>query len=393
MRSQKVDQRAARVIHRALVLNELRRCGPLSRSQLSERTQLSPAAVSFVTADLLEEDLLIERDHHTGRGRAIPLDVNYAGHFAVGLKIMESGLEAVLTDLSLQVLATLTVTYSDHTPASVTAAAAQATAALLGGAGLPRERLGGVGLGLPGTIGPHGTCLTSYRLGWRDVPITDLISQATGVPVWADNDVNAFATAERLVGRGKHARDFLVVTLGRGIGAGLILNGELYRGGRGGAGELGHLLSEPGGRPCECGKLGCLEAYASEPSLLRQLAEAGRALPDAASFARQLPHDPAAQAITAAAGERLGRALAQTANLLDPDLIIVGGEGVRLGDTLFTPLRRALDRHLHAAGPGTLPVLIEPWGDDAWARGAAGLVTEQFFGDSTLHQPARASPA
>ncbi|MBZ9751524.1 ROK family transcriptional regulator [Deinococcus sp. HMF7604] len=393
MRSQKVDQRAARVIHRTMILNELRRCGPLSRTQLAERTQLSPAAVSFVTADLLTEALLVEQAQHTSRGRAVPLDVNYAGHFAVGLKVMETHLEAVLTDLSLSVLGDLTVTYSDHTPQRVTAAAVEATNLLLAQAGLSRARLGGVGLGLPGNIDPHtGTCLKSYRLDWTEVPITGLISDALGVPVWADNDVNAFATAERLVGRGKHARDFLVVTVGRGIGSGLVLGGELYRGGRGGAGELGHLLSEPGGRVCECGKRGCLEAYAAEPSLAQQLAESGADVPNAVDFAALVADgDPGALTLVTDAGTRLGRALAQAANWLDPELIIVGGEGVRLGEPLFAPMRAALYAHLHTADAQTLPLLIDPWGDDAWARGAAGLVVEQFFGESSPSPPAEAA--
>ncbi len=394
MRSQKVDQRAARVIHRAMILNELRRHGPLSRTQLAQRTQLSTAAVSFVTADLIAEALLVERSQQASRGRAVPLDVNYAGHFAVGLKVMETRLEAVLTDLSLRTLAGTTVEYADHTPQSVTTAAARATDDLLAQAGLGRGRLGGVGLGLAGNIDPRsGLCMSSFRLGWRNVPITALISEATGVPVWADNDVNAFATAERLMGRGKHARDFLVVTVGRGIGSGLVLGGELYRGGRGGAGELGHLLSEPGGRLCECGKRGCLEAYASEPSLAQRLAESGVGLHGPADFAALVADgDPRALALVAEAGERLGRALAQAANLLDPELIIVGGEGVRLGEPLFAPMRGALYAHLHAPEPRRLPLLVEPWGDDAWACGAAGLVVEQFFGDREQGPPARAAP-
>lgn len=392
MRSQKVDQRAARVIHRTMILNELRRHGPLSRTQLAQRTQLSTAAVSFVTADLIAEALLVERSQQASRGRAVPLDVNYAGHFAVGLKVMETRLEAVLTDLSLRKIAGTTVEYASHTPQSVTAAAAQATADLLAQAGLGRGRLGGVGLGLAGNIDPRsGLCVSSFRLGWRNVPITALISEATGVPVWADNDVNAFATAERLLGRGKHARNFLVVTLGRGIGSGLVLGGELYRGGQGGAGELGHMLSEPGGRVCECGKRGCLEAYASEPSLAQQLAESGAGLRGAADFAALVVGgDPGALALVTDAGTRLGRALAQAANLLDPELIIVGGEGVRLGEALFAPMRGALAAHLHAPGGHDLPVLVEPWGDDAWACGAAGLVVEQFFGD---REPAPPTPA
>ena len=370
-------------MNRQLVLDELRRTGPLSRTRLAERTRLSPASITGVTGDLLAEGLLVEHPELAAqlRRNPVPLGINYAGHQTIGMKLLEHEIQAVLTDLALNVTARTTVSLTASTPEAVVRAARQArdqlTAARSGGG-----RLIGVGLGLAGQIdSERGVCTESYRSGWQNVPLGALLRESLAVPVWIDNDVNAFATAERLVGRARQATNLAVVTLGRGLGAALVVGGRLYRGPRGAAGEFGHVLSERNGRPCECGLRGCLEAYVASPNLLAQFNERYPGAPvgrveQLAELAAH--HDDRAVALLESAGERLGEGLGGLAALFDPELIIVGGEGVAVGETMLGAMRRAFKRR-HFMKTAQVELVIDTWGDDAWARGAAGLVVEHFF--------------
>lgn len=390
----KVDQGTARAMNRRLVLDELRRTGPLSRTRLAERTRLSPASITGVTGDLLAEGLLVEHPElaaHLPRN-PVPVGINYAGHQTIGMKLLEHEVQAVLTDLALNITARTTVALSSGAPEAVVQAARQArdhlTAARPGGG-----RLIGVGLGLAGQIdSERGVCVESYRSGWQNVPLGALLRENLAVPVWIDNDVNAFATAERLVGRARLATNLAVVTLGRGLGAALVLGGRLYRGPRGAAGEFGHVLSERDGRLCECGLRGCLEAYVASPNLVAQFNE--RYPDDAVGRVEELAElavrrDERAVAILESVGERLGEGLGDLAALFDPELIIVGGEGVVVGEVLLEAMRRAFGRRRFMK-TAQVELVIDTWGDDAWARGAAGLVVEHFFDGAVTLTPGNA---
>jgi predicted NBD/HSP70 family sugar kinase len=377
--SVKGDQGTVRAINRRLILNHVRRAGAMSRSELVERTGLSPAAVSIVTAELIADEFLIERSLGASSGGRPPilLDLNPGARLAIGLKVLEDHLAAVLTDFASAILERAEIPLPNHTPGAVADGAAEAVRVLLERAGRSRERVVGIGLGMPGVVNyASGTCVKSPILGWRDVPIARLITERTGISTFVDNNVNALAGAEGLFGRGKHASSFLTVTIGRGIGAGLVLDGSVYRGREGGAGEFGHMIVEPGGRRCECGRRGCLEAYASEPAILARVREAHphKPLEDLAAL-EGMARAGDAEVIAAIndAGRRVGLALANLVTLLNPELIILSGEGIRYGDAFIRPLRDSLSENAFDGLAIDLPVLVSDWGDDAWARGAASL--------------------
>jgi predicted NBD/HSP70 family sugar kinase len=213
------------------------------------------------------------------------------------------------------------------------------------------------------------------------VRLVDRLAGRLGLPVLIDNDVNTLAVAESLYGAGRAVANFVTVTTGRGVGLGIIVAGQLYRGRLGGAGEFGHLPVEPEGPPCECGRRGCLEALVAEPALVAQGRAAGILAdghgPDDLE-ARADAGDRRARAIFATAGERLGVAVAGLVNVLSPELIIVSGEGMRARHHIETPLRSALAAHVFPPLDG-VELLIDPWEDTKWARGAAALVLETFF--------------
>jgi predicted NBD/HSP70 family sugar kinase len=371
------DQRVVRALNRNAIFNTLHQEGPLSRVQLKVRSGLSGAAITGVVAELIRDGLVEEREGGLSTGGRPPvlLSVNYGGRSAVGIKLMERCLEAVLTNLGGEVQRHIQVQLRDQAPETVVQAVQQAVVTLDAGP------LIGVGMGLPGVVNAaQGICVHSDYLGWQNVPIARMLEEALGVPVTVDNDVNAFAAAERLFGHGKGVDDLIIVTVGRGIGAGLIANGQVLHGRDGGAGEFGHVVVEKDGRLCECGKRGCLEAYASENALVARIRELAPELsvsgPD-----DLLTHldDPRVAALLADAGERVGMQLANLINVLNPALIVIGGEGTRFGEALLGPLRMALRAHAYASLATDLPVVVEPWGDDAWARGAASLAVSHAF--------------
>lgn len=382
MPSLKGNQSTSRTLNRLLLLNHLRRHGPTARSDIAAATGLSPAAISYVSSELLEQQVITERDAVAdgGRRRMTRLDLNYAGHVSLGVKLMEHCLRATLTDLGTNVIDTLTAEVDARSPDAVAKAIADALNALLDRSGEDKKRLIGIGLAMPGQHdAERGICLRCDRFGWKDVPIATLISGLAGAPVWVDNDVNAFALAEHLFGAGRQASSLAVFSFGRGIGAAMIVDGQLLRGRYGGAGEIGHLSVVEGGPRCECGRLGCLEAVTSLPAILNAygiVRPSDKSIDPASLAALAGQGDSVACEILDTAGRRLGAAAATFASLFDPETMVIGGEGVLFGSALLDPLVATLKEKNFQRNT---EVFIEFWNDDAWARGAAALAIDSFF--------------
>ncbi len=237
-----------------------------------------------------------------------------------------------------------------------------------------------VGVGSAGQIDHHSgqVIYANDNLpGWTGMELGRRLGAAVGLPVYADNDVNAMALAEALRGAGAGRRVVVVVAVGTGIGGALVLDGQLFRGATGVAGELGHIPVVMRGALCVCGKRGCLEAYASGPRIAAAYTRAASLsgaveLPEVTAQARA--GDPLARAALARAGRRIGWALAGLVNTLNPDMLIVGGGVAEAGDLLLTPLRAAL--RAQAQGPASTAVEVRPalLGADAALLGAALLV-------------------
>jgi len=370
----------SRALNRRLILNLLRRQGAISRSEIATITGLSPSAVTFVVAELVEESLLVERDAvvgATGR-RPVPVDINYEARLAIGFKLHLHKIDCVLTDLATTPLVSHGAPVTDVSPGGVIETIATAIPALLTKSERSDRELMGIGLSIPGEIDArNGVCLQSPRFGWRDLPLAQMLAERVHVPVWIDDDINAFAVAQKLFGAGRQRRNFVALAIGAGIGSSLVVNGEIYHGSRSAAGKLGHTISVPGGRLCECGRRGCLMAHAAEGFMLEEWrAKTGAAAATRAEFAAAVnAGQPAALAILEEAGARIGRHLADLVNLIDPEVIVVGGESVEFGEALLAPIRAAMEQNVFFAKPPLLP----DWVPGSWARGAAALATQAIF--------------
>ena len=378
-----------RAINRSIILNTIKTYGPIDRAQIARVTGLSPATVTGITSELIETDLVFEKAPGDSRGGRPPilLAINPKGGYVIGIKLMEDHAIGALTDLEATVIVKDLIQLPDQSTTTVIRVLARLVERLISKAGIVKKKLIGVGIGLAGIVDfERGLLRQSPFFGWRDFPIRAQLQPHVKVPVYLDNDVNTLSMAEQWFGAGQGIDDFLTLTVGRGIGLGIVANGRFYRGTGGGAGEFGHTLIDPDGPVCDCGKRGCLETYVAYPGLIR---EAQSVNPNIMTIDDILvlneSMDPDVKLVLEKAGDLLGRSVANLINLLNPKLIIVGGEGVRLGKNFFDPMQFAIKKYSVPEMFGDCQIRIEPWGDDAWARGAASLVLRQLF-ENPVHQ-------
>jgi len=404
----KVSRQLGKQINSKLILN-LIKAGPISRAEIAADSGLSAATVSNLTSELIGQGLIRESGvGEATRGRPpVLLSLVSNARFVVGVKVMPGSLVAVVTDLDAEVIALRELKYSgtamyqdgslDTTPAEVVEKVTQLVDEVIKEAGIARTDLLGVGLGLAGFIDSNaGVCRYSPFFGWRDVNLASPLTRSLGLDVYLENDVNSLTIAEQWFGHGRGYEHFVVVTVGRGIGVGFVLNGRFYSGHEGGVGELGHVTVVPDGPTCSCGRQGCLEMMASDRALIqaaRELIADGKlaGLVDAddvtveALVSAADGGDDTARSLLADSGRWLGIGLATIVNLLNPELIIVAGEGVEAGDLRLGPMREALrEGRFDSLGADT-ELVVESSGDVTWARGAACVVLSEFF-RSPLHR-------
>ena len=238
------------------------------------------------------------------------------------------------------------------------------------------------GLGVPGPLDlERGLIVQAPNLGWRDVPLRDMVADALGCPVVMDNDANAAAFGEAWVGAGREARVLLLVTLGTGVGGGVVEDGRVFHGARGLAVEIGHMVAESGGRACSCGKRGCVEAYFSAHALTEQAAELGVGDDDPRGhrslFERYADGDPAVVPWLGHAIDLLARAVAAAGVLFDPDRVVFTGGLTRSWDVYRDRLVEGVIADLGPAGPPAERIGLSELGGLAGVVGAAGLALRE----------------
>lgn len=390
---------SARALTRLKLAEALIERGPTARTDLVAATGFSAGTVSETTSDLVAEGLLVERRlAPVGRGRPrLLLDVAAEAGVVAGVKLAMDKATVTLADMKGDLLETSRVPILAGTLDVPGAAAriADAIAALAARARRPLGAVAGIGVGMPGFIDPEtGAAHWSPVFGADRRSLPAEITALLGVPAHGDNDANLVALAEKWFGRGKGLSTFMVVTIEHGVGMGLVIDGELYRGRRGMSAEFGHVLHEAGGRPCRCGKRGCVEAYAADYALAARAAEIVPDLPtrgDAAGVSAAIEAatrradggDARLRELFAEAGTALGRAAANAANILVPEKVIVTGDGMRARDLIARPFIDAFRETVIEVLRDTTPIDWHEAGDEIWARGAAALVlTKKFAGSA-----------
>lgn len=382
---------ALRDVNRSAVLRLIGRNGPISRAEIARRAGVSPGTVTTLVRNLVDAGIVTPVEQSAPRsGRPAELvGLVGAAAQAIGVKIASDHLAIVRADLDGTVLAASEAPFDAVAGNPFTAIAEHLEVHVTAAQGGPV--LLGIGLGLPGFEDPYGSGVVQAPLvGWRNLPLGEHLSRTLDLPVLVDNDVNTLAAAESLYGIGRGFDDFVVVTLGRGVGMGIVVDGEPYRGGRGAAGEFGHVAAG-GVQRCACGKRGCLETIVAEPALLDAARQRGVITssdgPD--QLVEQAANgSQAAIDLYAAAGATLGDALAAAAVVLDPEAVVIAGEGTRGWPYMAKAFAEHFAAGVFPPARGDIPVHVDEWDDTAWALGAAALVLRAPFAGPLREHPA-----
>ncbi|MFC7492734.1 MULTISPECIES: ROK family transcriptional regulator [unclassified Nocardioides] len=380
----------------ARILAQLRDEGPLSKAQLADRLQVSRTTVAAEVGRLVELGLAQEAGPAASRGGRRSTLVDLASDIRfVGISIGATGMSVGVTDGRLAVLSTRHEACDIRQgPEVVLAVALELVRKVLDEVGVDKPM--GAGIGVPGPVDFNRGVSVSPPImpGWDGYPVRDAVSRELGCPALLDNDVNVLALGEQHAGVAKGARDFLYVKIGTGIGCGIVLDGELYRGVNGCAGDIGHIRVDDFGPTCACGNTGCLEAFSGGAALARDAmaaarsgrspvlaavleangeltaADVGRAVAEGDAQAVQLIRD---------SGRHIGQVLASLVSFFNPGMIVIGGRVTGLGHALLAEIRGVTYRRSLPLATGNLPIVLSELGDEGGVVGTARLISSSVY--------------
>ncbi|MBB2908881.1 putative NBD/HSP70 family sugar kinase [Streptosporangium becharense] len=381
--TQAVRHDSMRARNLGVVLAEVRRSGPVTRAALAEITGLTKTTVSKMVGDLLQAGMVAEsgtlRDGERGRpGTAVAL--SGARVAALGLEVNVNHLSACVVDLTLAVRLRYAQAVDNRaaSPVETLSHLGRLAHKAVDEARLAGLVIAGTTLAVPGLV-DGGLVHTAPNLGWRDVRVAELLD----FPVEVDNEANLAALGELWFGSAPD--DFLHVSGEIGIGAGLVVGGTLFRGARGLAGELGHVVVVPDGPECRCGGRGCLEQYAGQDALLRAAGLDGMAEGVPVLLERLEAGDEDALRACRRAGQALGVALTSAVHLTDPGTIVLGGVFAPLFPWLRRPVHQTMTDRLAAMRRSVPDLAVSRLGGDAATLGAAGQVIHRVVADPWSH--------
>ncbi|MEV7866170.1 ROK family transcriptional regulator [Streptomyces sp. NPDC088124] len=383
--------------HQARLLRLLRDGGPNSRAQLGDQVDLSRSKLAVEVDRLLETGLVVADGLAASRGGRRSHNIRLApGMRFLGVDIGATSIDVAVTNAELEVLGHLNHPMDVREGPVAVFEQVLVMAAKLKVTGLAEE-FDGAGIGVPGPVRfPEGVPVAPPIMpGWDGFPVREALSQELGCPVMVDNDVNLMAMGEQHAGVARSVGDFLCVKIGTGIGCGIVVAGDVYRGTTGSAGDIGHIQVEKDGRPCACGNKGCLEAYFSgaalardaedaartgrSPELATRLAESGGPLTAVDVAAAAAAGDPAALELIRTGGNHVGQVIAGLVSFFNPGLVVIGGGVTGLGHTLLASVRTQVYRQSLPLATGNLPIVLGELGPTAGVTGAARLISDHLF--------------
>lgn len=371
--------RLLRRSHEERVLATLRTHGALSRAELGQRTKLSRPTLSAIVRDLLARNALVEVSSDNGpkRGRGRPaslLALNPSGGLALGLDLGHRHVHAAIANVAHEIIGSASEPCRETTSwAKRLAIAVRLVDELTESSDVSLAALGGIGVGLVGPVLESAGRARSRRQDRVNLVRTGL-AERYDVPVHIDNNTRLAALAEAIWGAAVGVQNVLYIRLSYGVGGGLVLGGHLYSGAAGGAGEFGHVSVDTSGPQCECGGRGCLERYVSLGAVLEQC----RARRFDHVLRRLSDGDRTVCDVIKTAGWRVGRVVAASCNVVNPDVVVVGGELAMAGDHLMKPLRAAVRTYAHRQVQHGLHTRVAALGREGAARGGVALVLRDW---------------
>jgi len=378
------------------VFDLIRKEGPVSRSAIARRLHLSRASTTFFVKDLLNASLVIESGQGISRGGRRPILLQFNGDcgYAMGFELDVTRIVGVMSNLGGKVLSVKGQHFQvKDGPTAAIATITELSRALLAETSVPKEKLLGAAVGISGPVlYEEGVPLSPPIMpGWDGYPLRQQLQEALAMPVYLDNDANLGALGEHMYGEGQGIANLVYLKVNSGIGAGFILRGQLFRGAWGVAGEIGHVSIDEDGPPCSCGSNGCLEAMAGSPAIVERAAQAVRAGYPTLLARKAAQHplviddivqcaqkgDETSRQILSLAGSQIGVALGDLVNLLNPRMLILGGEAaLKAGNLLTDALVDSLHRKALHAAARDLEIRYSRLAGQATPLGGVALVLE-----------------
>ncbi|MEU7104941.1 ROK family transcriptional regulator [Streptomyces sp. NPDC046215] len=386
-------------LHRAnleRVVRAVRMAGSLTQAEIARTTGLSAATVSNIVRELKDGGTVEVTPTSSGGRRARSVSLSGDAGIVVGVDFGHTHLRVAVGNLAHRVLA------EEAEPLDVDASAAQGldraeqlVKRLIAEAGISPDKIVGVGLGVPGPIDVETGALGSTAIlpGWAGTNPRDALAARLSVPVYVDNDANLGALGELVWGAGRGAADLAYIKVASGVGAGLVINGKIYRGPGGTAGEIGHITLDESGPVCRCGNRGCLETFTAARYVLPLLHSAhGTDLTVARMVRLARDGDPGCRRVIADVGRHIGSGVANLCNVLNPRRVVLGGDLAESGELVLGPIRESVSRYAIPSAARQLEIVPGALGGRAEVLGALALVLSEM-GDATLLDDARPAHA
>jgi glucokinase-like ROK family protein len=387
------DQYLVKKLNKSIVLETIKNKHPLSRAQISEMTGLNKGTVSTLVNELIAENFVYEIGPGVSSGgrRPVMLLFNKVAGYAIGVDLGVNYILTILTNLQGEIVAEKMEPLHDLTFEVVISKLISSIESMF--KLIPESTYGivGIGIGIPGIIDDQGTVLFAPNLGWENTNIKEIIASKFNLPVTINNEANAGALGEKLFGIGKNVSNLIYVSAGIGIGTGIILNNELYKGGSGFSGEMGHFTIEVNGKKCRCGNKGCWELYASENALLEQAKGLSIfhntqnkeiSLEELVQLADQGNKDVIHLFNTI--GEYLGIGLTNIINTFNPELIIIGNRLTVAEKWIINPIKRVIESRSLPFHQKGLNIEFSNLKTYSCALGASSMAISNFFSNNQI---------
>ncbi|WP_410771176.1 ROK family protein [Fontibacillus sp. BL9] len=380
------DQQLIKKMNKSIVLDTIRQRQPLSRADIAAGIGLNKATVSSLVSELIDSNLVTEigpGESSGGRKPTLLLFNKHAG-FAIGVDIRVSDLLAVLVDLEGNVIREKNVPLSDFSPEAVMDQIRKTISQL--SRKLPESPYGivGIGIGVPGLVDEKSSVVSAPNLGWEHVDLAGALAEEFGGNIHIDNEANAGAIGEKLYGVGKDSLNLIYLSIGVGIGSGIIVGGALYRGTSNFSGEVGHMTVAENGPLCRCGNRGCWETLASEKAMLDRAAAIwpGDDAPDLEDVLKAAKQgDQEAVNLLNEIGSQLGVGLANLVNILNPELIVIGNRLSLAGELFEEAMLRTIKSRSLSYHRKKTHVDFAKLGIRSTALGAASMPITAFLTD------------
>lgn len=374
-------------VNKSIILNKIRTSEPISRAQIAKDTSLTPPTVSSIVKELMEQGLVSESElgHSSGGRKPTMLHINTNAFYVIGIDAGPETVEGVLTDLSGEILyRTSSLLKKSITNDQFIAILKETTNTIFQLSNIDQDKIIGIGIAMHGVVDINtGTSLVAPILNLRNIPIKEELEKEFNLTIKVENDARAMALGEYWFGGHGDVDSMVAVNIGRGVGAGIVMDGKLYHGALGIAGEIGHMTIDMNGSLCECGNRGCLQTLVSGPAIAarasKQIPGNGSVLSGKEVFEQAQRNDPFSIELLYETGAIIGVGLVNLIHLVNPSKIVLGGGVMKSEKFILSAILESIERRAMTAVAKQTSVMVTKLGDEATLLGAVSLLLVELF--------------